>query len=130
MIDAKMKKIEECVQQGSFSKKLLHNLIYKPTDQFVYTKDVHTVVTNGRGATGASVMALRAVDGVLTDKRRADEVLRIDAKRQKNNGKKTRTPNKNRSQDGFAVVTNLHVFDKENAAKTLHQREKTSLRKK
>ena len=39
--------------------------------------------------------------------------------------KKVRTPNTQRSQDGFAIITNLEIFDKENAVeKSKDQKQK------
>ena len=73
-----------------FSRKFLEQLIKKSTDPYVYKKKGYSVVTNGREESCASVMALSAVEGVLTNKRRADKVSLIDAKRQTLNGKKTK----------------------------------------
>ena len=105
-----MDKIQKAVHQSFFTKIMLCDLISKATEPCVYKKNGYIFVTNGREEACESVMVLRDIDGVLTDKRYTDEVPRIDAKRQKLN-RKTRTPNTTRSQDRFVVVMNIQVFE-------------------
>ena len=88
MIQQEIENIEECVTTGFFSKNLLHNLISKVTTPFSYSNEGYTVVTNGKQTTCASVMALNAVNSVLTDKRKADHLSQLDAERRKLNEKK------------------------------------------
>ena len=124
MIDDEIEIIATQIQEGFFSKKLLYDLINKVTTPFIIKKDGYTTVANAEGASSASVLSLMAVDNVLHDKRKADEISRIEAKRRKLNGKKTRTPNTTRGSDGFTVATNLQVHDNTHDAGELAKRKK------
>ena len=79
-----MDNIVEYVAQVFFDRKCLEQLIEKATTPFRYEKDGYTTITNGKdNAMCASIMALEAVDGVLTDKRKDDELSRIATKMRK-----------------------------------------------
>ena len=114
MLEDEIDLIAVQVEEGFFSKDLLRKLIKKATSPFTLKKDGYTTVVSSDGATCASVAALMAVDNVLNDKRKADEISMIEAKRRKLNGKKTRTPNTTRGYDGFTVATNLEIHDNTN----------------
>lgn len=74
MIENEFKKIEEFVQQGTFSKKKLHKLISKATELFVNKNDGYNFLTNRRLETCVSVMTLWAIEGVLKEKSQVDSL--------------------------------------------------------
>ena len=129
LIDDEIDIIATQIQEGFFSKKLLYNLINKVTTPFIIKKDGYTTVANAEGASSEFVLSLMAVDNFLHDKRKANEISRIEAKRRKLNGKKTRTPNTTRGSDGFTVATNLQVHDNTHDAGELAKRKKTLKKK-
>ena len=92
MLEDKIDLIAVQVEEGFFSKDLLWKLIKKATSPFTLNKDGYATVVGSDGATCASVAALMAVDNVLNNKRKADEILMIEAKRRKLNGKKHAPP--------------------------------------
>jgi len=57
-------------------------------------------------------MALKAIDGVLCQKRQAEELARINALAKKRKScKRKRTPNTTRGDDGIGVYMGLQDFD-------------------
>ena len=125
MLEREMDKIEECVQQGFFGRNLLLSLIKSATSPFTYEKDGYKTVTIGNNATCASILSLTAVDGILTDKRKADELSRIDAERRKRNGKKMkRTPNTTRSATGIDIIQHLDKHDNIQASENTEETKK------
>ena len=119
MLDDEMDRIEKCVADGEFSRELLIHLLQKATTPFEHRQgDYVTVANGGNDATCASVIAMSALDGVLSAKRKADEMSCLEAKRRANTGKKIkRTPNTTRGDDGISTVFRLEQFD-ERQAKT------------
>ena len=57
-------------------------------------------------------MALRAIDGVLTQKRQAEELSRINAlEKRRKSAKRKRTPNTTRGDDGIGIIMGLQDYD-------------------
>ena len=87
----------------------------------------YTTVVNSTKATTESVLSLCSIDNIHCNKRKADGISALDAKRQKNIGagrkKHGQTPNTTRGADGFEVCNSLHQHNVENNAE-MRQKEK------
>ena len=89
----------------------------------------YCTVTTGNNTKCASVLSLTAVDTVLNDKRKNDELSRIEAKRRKLSGKKhKRTPNTTRSANSVECMKTIdlqnNALQKENNEKEKKKSEK------
>ena len=131
MLEVEMDNIVEYVEQGFFNRKCLEELIKKATTPYkhVSADGKYCTVTTGNESTCASVLSLTAVDNVLSDKRKNDELSRIEAKRRKLSGKKQkRTPNTTRSANGIECMQTIDLHDnalqKENYKKNKQKNEK------
>ena len=116
MLNDEMDMIEKCVANGTFNRKLLQDLIQKATAPFKHEhQDGYVTITKGNDdATCASVLAMCALDGIISAKRKADELSRIEANRKQNSNKKIkRTPNTTRGDDGVSTAFRLEQFDSE-----------------
>ena len=89
-------------------------------------------MVEGKNASCVSVLSLSAVNTVLSNKRKADEISRMEAKRkllQASNKKAKRTPNTTRSNNRVIVQENLRHHDV-NAAVEDQEKQKKRLEKK
>ena len=113
MINSEIDKIRGYSEDGFVDRKCLEELVQKATDPYQYQSGEFTTIINCNEVTTASVLSLHAVDNVLRDKRKADELSRLDAKRRKMKvGKKCRrTPNTTRGADEFEVINRLYQHD-------------------
>ena len=101
------------------------SLIKNATTLFTYKKDRYKTVTTGNNTTCASILSLTAVDGILTDKRKADELSCLNDERRKRNGKKMKqTPNTTRSTTGIDAVQHLDEHDNIQASKNTEETKK------
>ena len=128
MIKNEIDNILEYSKHGFVDRSCLEKLVEKATKNFTYTKDGYTTVVSSNEASTASVLSLCAIGDVLRDKRKADELSALDAKRRKIGKKRGRTPNTTRGADGFEVADGLHVHDTENSAE-VRKKEKEQLEK-
>ena len=83
MINSEIDKIIAYSEDGFVDRKCLEELVQKATEPYKYTHGGFTTIVNCNEATTASVLSLCAVDNILRDKRKADELSRLDAKRRK-----------------------------------------------
>ena len=130
MLDDEMDNIVEFVQQGFFDQRCLEKLIKKATAPYKHVStNGYCTVTTGNNTKCASVLSLTAVDTVLNDKRKNDELSQIEAKRRKLSGKKhKRTPNTTRSANGVECMQTIdlqnNALQKENNEKEKKKSEK------
>ena len=91
--------------------------------KYVSSKGYISYVTD-TDSTCTSLMALRAVDGTLTDKRKNEELSELNAKRRKLNGhgkKRNGMPVTTRAMDGLGVQ---QVLNEDNDARAIEERAK------
>ena len=130
MLDNEMEKILEYSRHGFMNKKCLQNLIKKATEPFTYTCGGYQTVVDESNSSCVSILSLKAVNTVLSDKRKADEISKMEALHRQNssNKKARRTPNTTRSDDGIIVRENLWQHDnhaaEENKQKDIKRLEK------
>ena len=129
MLHEEMEKIVEYSQHGFLNKKCLEELIRKATEPFTHKRDGYETVVNSNTSSCVSVLSLEAVNTVLSDKRKADQMSRIEALHRKQSSKKPkRTPNTTRSDDGVIIRENLWHHDS-NAAEENQQKQMKKLEK-
>ena len=122
-LSAKMDEIENCVKEGNFSRSLLEEFMTACTTPYKHTTtDGYVTYTTGKDVSCVSTMALRAVDNVLADRQKAEEISSLQAKRRKmgNGKKKCGVPNTRLSADGIEAEARL-LLDKD----FVHDEEKT-----
>ena len=114
MLSDKMDNIVESVRNGQFSRNLLEKLLVKATTPFEHRNEGYVTITKGQHeSTCASVLSMVAVENVISNKRKADELSRLAAKRRRLTGQKLkRTPNTTRGDCGVIVGINLEQVDK------------------
>ena len=79
MLDNKMEKIIKYSCHGFVNKKCLQDLIKKATEPFTYTCGGYQTVVDGKKSLCVSILSLKAVNTVLSDKRKADEISKMEA---------------------------------------------------
>ena len=132
MLNEEMEKLVEYAQHGFLKKKFLEEIVKKATDPYVHECGGYKAVVQGKHALCVSVLSLSAVTTVLSNKRKADKISRMEAKRkllQASNRKAKRTPNTTRSDDGVIVRENLRHHD-DNAAVEDQEKQEKRLEKK
>ena len=83
-------------------------------------------VAHGKESACVNLLTISAVNLVLSDKRRADELSRKAAKeRMRNSRKRKRTPNTTRGEDGIVIRKKLRKFDNEQAAEDKADKKKS-----
>ena len=109
----KWEKIIEYSQHGFVNKKCLQDLIKKAIEPFTHVNNGYQTVVDSSTSSCVSILSLSAVNTVLSDKRKADEISRMEANRRQQSSTKRakRTPNTTRSDDGVIVRQNLQVHD-------------------
>ena len=112
MLEEEMDKILVYAEEGFLDKKCLKKLVEKATSPFTHVTDDYKTVVDAKEATCASILSLSAVNTVLGDKRKADELSRIEAAKRQEKSKKRRTPNTTRGESGVAVIMKLHDHDR------------------
>ena len=71
-----MDQICKSVKEGKFDRNLLEQLVQKATAPFEHRHDGYVTITKGPTETAcASVLSMVAVENVISDKRKADELL-------------------------------------------------------
>ena len=93
---------------------LLEKLLVKATTPFEHRNEGYVTITKGQDeSTCALVLSMVAVENVISNKRKADELSRLAAKRRRLTGQKLkRTPNMTRGDCGIIVGINLEQVDK------------------
>ena len=114
MISDKMENIVESVRNGQFSRNLLEKLLVKATTPFEHRNEGYVTISKGtHKLTCASVLSMVAVENVISNKRKADELSRLAAKRRRLTGQKLkRNPNTTRGDFRIIVGINLEQVDK------------------
>ena len=89
------------VEHGVFGKNMLDILVQKVMKPFIHESGRFKTIVNGKQSTSMNILTLSAVDTVLSDKQRADELSREAAKqrRKKREAKTNSKYNARRRQD-------------------------------
>ena len=87
------------VEHGVFGKNMLDILVQKVMKPFIHESGGFKTVVNGKQSTSVNILALSAVDTVLSDKQRADELSREAAKQRKKEAKTNSKYNVGRRRD-------------------------------
>ena len=109
-LSSQMDMIEKSVIEGTFERKMLEEFMEKITVPYKHTSNNgYLTYTTGDKTSSASVLALRSVDNVLGDRRKAEEISNLQAKRRKlgNGHRRNATPNTTRGQDALAVLNKI-----------------------
>ena len=107
-----MEKILLNAEEGLLDKKSLQKLVEEAMSPFTHITDDYKTVVDEKEATCASILSLSAVNTVLGDKRKANELLRIKAVKQQKKSKKRQTPNTTRGESQVTVIMKLHDHDR------------------
>ena len=115
MIESFKEDICEAIAQGFFGKNLLDKLEQVIVQPFVHNSNGYKTVVDSKESACVNLLTITAIDNVLGEKRKADELSREAAKQRNRSGKKQRTPNTTRGEDGIVVREKLRRFDEEQA---------------
>ena len=90
MIEKEMDKILELVTEKKCIRQHLVELVQKATTPYKHVHEGYITITKGGSeSTCASILSMSAVESVLVNKQKADEISRLEAKRRKLNEKKS-----------------------------------------
>ena len=103
-------------EDGFLTKEKLEVLVTKATEPFFHENNGYKTVVDGKEATCASILSMSAVDTVLSDKRKNDELSRVAAQQRKMKAKKGRTPNTTRGKCRIAVIQNIRNHNRQQEA--------------
>ena len=96
------------MSDGKFKKEHLWQLISNAAEPYKHTSGSFTTIVDGKHSSCVSVLLLSVVNTVLSDKRKAEELSKIEAKKRRRENKgKVRTPNIQRASCGIVIATKL-----------------------
>ena len=117
-IEMQFKDMTKKIKKDSYTIKDFKSLLKQVSSPFKHcSSDGHTTMINPREAMCINKMAMNIIDGVLQQKRQAEEIAGLNALEKARKAKKhKRTPNTMRGDDGIGITMGLQDHDQQTNA--------------